>query len=101
MLGFYETFSRKFVSSAQGGARQGETAPRELQILQTASENSETKSRKSPTGRKLISDLVGINVPYGFDTAADPAETSTWSRLGPAERDKQQKEFDPACGIHR
>ena len=31
--------------------------------------------------RYLISDLVGINVPYGFDIAADPADTSTWSRL--------------------
>jgi len=51
--------------------------------------------------RYLISDLVGINVPYGFDIATDPAETSTWSRLGPEERDNQQREFDPAFGIHR
>ena len=51
--------------------------------------------------RYLISDLVGINAPYGFDIAFDPTDTSTWSRLGPAERDKQQKEFDRACGVHR
>ena len=51
--------------------------------------------------RYLISDLVGILLPYGFDIANDPAETSTWCRLGSAERDRQQKEFDRACGVHR
>ena len=51
--------------------------------------------------RYLISDLIGINVPYGFDIGNDPTETSTWSRLGSAERDRQQMEFDPACGVHR
>ena len=51
--------------------------------------------------RYLISDLVGINVPYGFDIATDPAETSIWFRLGLVERDNQQREFDRACGVHR
>jgi len=44
--------------------------------------------------RYLISDLVGILVPYGFAIGNRPAET-TWSRLGTVERDKQQKEFYP------
>lgn len=47
--------------------------------------------------RFLITDLVGINVPYGFDIAKDAGETSTWTRLGPAQRDARQKEFDRAC----
>lgn len=51
--------------------------------------------------RFLISDLVGINAPNGFDIATDPAETSTWFRLGPADRDRHQKEFDRACSVHR
>ena len=51
--------------------------------------------------RYLISDLVGINVPYGFDIATSSAGTSTWSRLGSGERDQQQREFDRACGVHR
>jgi hypothetical protein len=51
--------------------------------------------------RYLVSDLVGINVANGFDIATDPGETSTWNRLGIAERDRQQREFDRACGVHR
>jgi hypothetical protein len=51
--------------------------------------------------RYLITDLVGINVPNGFDIATDPAQTSTWTNPGPAERDRLQKEFDCACGVHR
>lgn len=51
--------------------------------------------------RYLISDLVGINVPYGFDISADANDTSTWTRLGPTERDQQQREFDIACDVHR
>ena len=51
--------------------------------------------------RYLITDLIGINVPYGFDIGTDSGETSTWSRLGLAQRDKQQLEFDKACGVHR
>jgi len=50
--------------------------------------------------RFLISDLVGINLPYGFDIAAGAAPT-TWTRLGPAQRDQEQKCFDRACDIHR
>ncbi len=51
--------------------------------------------------RFLISDLVGINVPYGFDISSDPTESSTWTRLGSNERDRQQREFDRASGVNR
>jgi hypothetical protein len=51
--------------------------------------------------RYLISDLVGIGMLNGFDIGHNQNETSTWSRLGPAGCDQQQKEFDRACGIHR
>jgi hypothetical protein len=51
--------------------------------------------------RYLISDLVGIGMLNGFDIGHNPNETSMWARLGPAERDKQQKEFHRACGVHR
>ena len=48
--------------------------------------------------RYLISDLVGISVPNGFDTTTDPAEPeTTWTRLGRQDRDKWQREFDPAA----
>ena len=51
--------------------------------------------------RYLITDLVGINVPYGFDISADANETSTWIRLGSNERDQHQRDFHPASGVHR
>lgn len=51
--------------------------------------------------RYLITDIVGINVPYGFDKSSDENETTTWSRLGVAERDQIQKEFTQACNAHR
>lgn len=45
--------------------------------------------------RYLISDLVGISVPNGFDTTTANALT-TWTRLGRPDRDHVQREFDPA-----
>jgi len=51
--------------------------------------------------RFLISDLVGISLPYGFDIAVGAAQTTTWTRLGPAQRDQEQKGFDRACAAHR
>lgn len=49
--------------------------------------------------RYLISDLVGISVPYGFDTSTSPVRT-TWTRLGRSDRDDIQREFDPASRDH-
>lgn len=51
--------------------------------------------------RYLISDLVGINIPYGFDTTKAPDAVTTWSRLGRVDRDDIQREFDPASGRHK
>jgi len=48
--------------------------------------------------RYLISDLVGINVPNGFDTTKENSKT-TWTRLGRNDRDDVQREF--ALGTER
>ncbi len=50
--------------------------------------------------RYLISNLVGISVPYGFDTTQQPGSMTTWTRLGRADRDDIQREFDPASNRH-
>ena len=50
--------------------------------------------------RYLISDLVGITLPYGFGTTTDPNSVTTWSRMGRAERDDVQREFDRASNRH-
>jgi hypothetical protein len=50
--------------------------------------------------RYLISDLVGISVPNGFDTTTDARATTIWTRLGRADRDNVQREFDPASNRH-
>jgi len=49
--------------------------------------------------RYLISDLIGISVPYGFDTTTKNIKT-TWTRLGRNERDDVQREFDKGTGDH-
>lgn len=48
--------------------------------------------------RYLISDLVGISIPDGFDTGRG---RTTWTRLGRDQRDDIQREFDPASSPHR
>lgn len=50
--------------------------------------------------RYLISDLVGILVPHGFDTTQASGALTTWSRLGRQERDDVQREFDRASSRH-
>jgi len=50
--------------------------------------------------RYVISNLVGISVPNGFDTTQDPNQMTTWTRLGRNERDDIQREFDPASNRH-
>lgn len=49
--------------------------------------------------RYLISNLVGISLPNGFDTS-NSTELTTWTRLGPRERDDVQREFDFASRRH-
>ncbi|MBW1793315.1 MAG: hypothetical protein JRF30_03025 [Deltaproteobacteria bacterium] len=50
--------------------------------------------------RYLISNLVGVSIPYGFDTTRQPGSITTWTRLGRADRDDIQREFDPASNRH-
>jgi len=51
--------------------------------------------------RYLISDLVGISLPYGFDTTLSPNNKTTWTRLGRSDRDDVQREFDEASNAHK
>ncbi len=46
--------------------------------------------------RYLISNLIGIQLPYGFDVGIDVNNQTTWTRLGRDDRDKKQREFDPS-----
>lgn len=48
--------------------------------------------------RYLISNLVGVLLPDGFDTStAAPDAITTWARLDRDARDHIQREFDPVC----
>ena len=49
--------------------------------------------------RYLISNLIGISLPNGFDTK--PNQTTTWNRLGRKDRDDVRREFHPATGSHK
>jgi hypothetical protein len=51
--------------------------------------------------RYLISDLVGIQTPNGFDVSHDREELTTWTRLSRNDRDDVQREFDPAARRHK
>ncbi|RKI05071.1 hypothetical protein [Corallococcus sp. AB038B] len=46
--------------------------------------------------RYLITDLIGISLPYGFGTTRAPNVQTTWTRLGRDDRDAVQRDFDPA-----
>ncbi len=50
--------------------------------------------------RYLISNLVGINLPNGFNTSGDKLTQTTWTRLFSRDRDDVQREFDPASKRH-
>lgn len=50
--------------------------------------------------RYLISNLIGISLPNGFDTTRNPRDITTWNRLGRRVRDNIQREFDKASGRH-
>jgi hypothetical protein len=50
--------------------------------------------------RYLISNLMGITLPNGFDTTRDPRSVTTWTRLGRNERDDIQREFEEASRRH-
>lgn len=46
--------------------------------------------------RYLITDLIGISLPYGFGTTRAPDARTTWTRLGRNDRDSVQRDYDPA-----
>jgi hypothetical protein len=46
--------------------------------------------------RYLITDLIGISLPYGFGTTKALNAQTTWTRLGRNDRDAVQRDFDPA-----
>jgi hypothetical protein len=46
--------------------------------------------------RYLITDLIGISLPYGFGTTTAPNSITTWTRLSRDHRDSVQREFDVA-----
>ena len=50
--------------------------------------------------RYLISNLVGISIPNGFDTTPNLANTTTWTRLGRREAEDIGREFEPASNRH-
>lgn len=50
--------------------------------------------------RYLITDVVGLNLPNGFDISNVGTTLTTWNRLGRRERDDIQCEFDPAARRH-
>lgn len=50
--------------------------------------------------RYLISDILGVGMPNGFDTSTDPQKWTTWSRLDRRVRDEVQREFDKAASPH-
>jgi hypothetical protein len=50
--------------------------------------------------RYLISNLIGVLIPNGFDVEKSPSITR-WARLDREHRDSVEREFDPAAGMHR
>jgi len=51
--------------------------------------------------RFLITDLIGIEVPNGFDVANLSDNLTTWSRVGPSTADSIRREFEPGVSSHR
>ena len=47
--------------------------------------------------RYLISNVVGISLPNGFDVSRARGDFTTWTRLGRDDRDAIQREFDPVA----
>lgn len=47
--------------------------------------------------RLLISDLVGVNLEAGFDATTRLDDRTIWTRLGRADKDDWQRQFDPAA----
>ena len=50
--------------------------------------------------RYLLSNLIGISVPNGFDITTNPNVMTTWTRLSRDTATDVQREFDPASNRH-
>ena len=50
--------------------------------------------------RYLLSNLVAISLPNGYDTSPNTAEMTTWTRLGRDAADDVQREFDVSSRRH-
>ena len=50
--------------------------------------------------RYLISNLVGISLPNGFDTDRNPTSVTSWARLSRTDSDDVLREFDPVSRRH-
>ena len=48
--------------------------------------------------RYLITDLVGLQLPYGFDIATNNVKETTWGRLGRRDREAIELRFAPNVG---
>lgn len=51
--------------------------------------------------RYLLSNLLGISLPNGFDTTRRPEDITTWTRLERDVSDDVRREFEEASGRHR
>jgi hypothetical protein len=51
--------------------------------------------------RYLISNLIGISLPNGYDVTTNQTDRTTWTRLSRQDRDEIQREFDPNRHHHR
>lgn len=50
--------------------------------------------------RYLVSDIISISLPYGFDIGGDGEPPTTWSRIGTKEIERLQLEYEPSCKMH-
>jgi hypothetical protein len=46
--------------------------------------------------RHVISNLIGLHLGNGLDTTSNPVAKVTWTRMSRLDRDKVQRDFDPA-----
>jgi hypothetical protein len=51
--------------------------------------------------RFLITNLIGIMLPNGFDISTDANEITTWTRVSARDREDIQREYDPASKRHQ
>ncbi len=50
--------------------------------------------------RFLVTDIISINLPNGFDIAKRAHAPTRWTRLTQQDQERLQKEYDPSCRMH-